>query len=167
MKKCIYCYSEISQDSVMDVCNGCGYQVWGEKMFSAIKQNMENARESGDLFQGSVTDEPSKNLETPKQENSSFEQSSHQSPQPQESLAGTSSALFNESQSSQTQQSQQSQQSQTSQNNQQPSSQYSQQASSQGNPLSGLVQQAIQNQSTFSESSENQNSIDNAEEFKI
>ena len=59
VKKCMYCHSEISSDSVMDVCNPCGYQVWGGKMFSAIVKNMENARESGNLFQGSVSDSAS------------------------------------------------------------------------------------------------------------
>ncbi|PIN90911.1 hypothetical protein COU60_01045 [Candidatus Pacearchaeota archaeon CG10_big_fil_rev_8_21_14_0_10_34_76] len=54
MKKCIYCSSEISLESVVDVCERCGHGVWGEKMFSAIKQNMENARDNGDLNQGSV-----------------------------------------------------------------------------------------------------------------
>lgn len=53
-KKCIYCKTEIEDRSVVDVCRRCGLGVWGEKMFNAIVQNMENARDSGDLFQGSV-----------------------------------------------------------------------------------------------------------------
>ena len=56
MKKCIYCGKEIDEASVVDVCTGCGLGVWGEKMFSAIKENMSTAREKGDLHQGSVTD---------------------------------------------------------------------------------------------------------------
>ncbi len=55
MKKCIYCKSELSEDSAIEVCNSCGYQVWGKKMFEAILGNMENAKEAGDLYQGSVT----------------------------------------------------------------------------------------------------------------
>ena len=54
-KQCIYCKAEISQDSVIDFCKRCGVGVWGEKMFAAIVQNMENARDAGDLNQGSVT----------------------------------------------------------------------------------------------------------------
>ncbi len=54
-KKCIYCKSAISEDSVIDFCKRCGVGVWGEKMFKAIVDNMESARESGDLHQGSVT----------------------------------------------------------------------------------------------------------------
>lgn len=54
VKRCIYCKSDIAETSVVDVCNRCGVGVWGEKMFSAIVANMENARDSGDLFQGSV-----------------------------------------------------------------------------------------------------------------
>jgi len=55
-KKCIYCSKEIDDNSVVDVCNSCGLGVWGEKMFSAIKENMSNAKEKGYLNQGSVTD---------------------------------------------------------------------------------------------------------------
>ena len=57
-KKCIYCGSGIDESSVVDVCKRCGIEVWGPKMFATIIQNMENAREVGDLFQGSVSTEP-------------------------------------------------------------------------------------------------------------
>tara|TARA_Y100000310_G_C20484534_1_gene716254 strand:+ start:88 stop:291 length:204 start_codon:yes stop_codon:yes gene_type:complete len=56
MKKCIYCSRKISEEEVIDFCVSCGHGVWGEKMFNAIKQNMEAARTAGDLHQGSVTD---------------------------------------------------------------------------------------------------------------
>ena len=48
-KKCIYCGSEVSDDSVIDFCKRCGIGVWGERMFNAILQNMETARENDDL----------------------------------------------------------------------------------------------------------------------
>jgi len=48
-KKCIYCRTEISEDSVMDVCEPCGIGVWGKKMFSTIIRKMEDARDKGDL----------------------------------------------------------------------------------------------------------------------
>lgn len=56
MKKCIYCSIELNSETVVDVCQRCGIGVWGEKMFSTIIQNMERARDVGDLHQGSVTD---------------------------------------------------------------------------------------------------------------
>ena len=49
MKQCLYCEKEISDDCVIDFCEICGIGVWGEKMFNAIVQNMEDAREKGDL----------------------------------------------------------------------------------------------------------------------
>ena len=48
-RKCIYCGDHISVESVIDFCGKCGKGVWGEKMFNAIVQNMEEARERGDL----------------------------------------------------------------------------------------------------------------------
>jgi uncharacterized UBP type Zn finger protein len=56
MKKCVYCGKEIDSTSVVDVCYVCGESVWGKKMFQAIIDNMGEARDKGDLFQGSVTD---------------------------------------------------------------------------------------------------------------
>ncbi len=53
-KKCIYCKSEIFDERAVDVCNRCGIGVWGEKMFNAIISNMGNAKEKGDLMQGSI-----------------------------------------------------------------------------------------------------------------
>jgi len=49
VKKCIYCKGEISDESVIDVCEKCGRSVWGEKMFNTIVRNMQTARENGDL----------------------------------------------------------------------------------------------------------------------
>jgi hypothetical protein len=55
VRHCIYCKTEIDQNSVVDVCQRCGHAVWGEKMFKAIIDNMEGARESGSLEQGSIS----------------------------------------------------------------------------------------------------------------
>lgn len=54
MDKCVYCKQIISDERAVSVCDRCGVGVWGEKMFNAIKTNMANAREKGDLNQGSV-----------------------------------------------------------------------------------------------------------------
>jgi len=55
MKKCIYCGCGVDESSVIDFCQKCGVRVFGDKMFKAIIENMENAREKGDLYQGNVT----------------------------------------------------------------------------------------------------------------
>lgn len=49
MQKCMYCGCEIADDRPITVCDLCGGKVWGEKMFNAIKQNMSDARDKGDL----------------------------------------------------------------------------------------------------------------------
>jgi len=54
MKKCVYCNCELHDERAVDVCDKCGVGVWGKKMFNAIIENMKNAREKGDLNQGSV-----------------------------------------------------------------------------------------------------------------
>ncbi len=55
MKSCMFCKRGISEESVIDFCEPCGVGVWGPKMFKTIVQNMESARNAGDLYQGSVT----------------------------------------------------------------------------------------------------------------
>ncbi len=53
-KKCIYCDVEISDESVIDFCEKCGKGVWGEKMFNTIVENMNNAKNNGDLCHSRV-----------------------------------------------------------------------------------------------------------------
>jgi len=57
VKRCIYCKAVLEDSSVIDICGTCGVGVWGEKMFSTIINNMETARDVGDLYQGSVSDQ--------------------------------------------------------------------------------------------------------------
>lgn len=52
VKKCIYCKCEVSEESVIDFCERCGKGVFGDKMFSTIVSNMQEARKRGDLHQG-------------------------------------------------------------------------------------------------------------------
>jgi len=54
-KKCVYCNNEIHDERAIDCCDRCGYGVWGEKMFSAIKKNMDDAKDrgEGELFSSS------------------------------------------------------------------------------------------------------------------
>ena len=49
MKKCIYCGTEILDESVIDFCETCGVKTFGRKMFDTIVQRMNSARESGDI----------------------------------------------------------------------------------------------------------------------
>ncbi len=56
-KKCIYCRDRIPEESVIDFCERCGKNVWGEKMFNAIVKNMEEARERDDLCSTNIISE--------------------------------------------------------------------------------------------------------------
>tara|TARA_Y100000310_G_scaffold345284_1_gene463412 strand:+ start:5975 stop:6208 length:234 start_codon:yes stop_codon:yes gene_type:complete len=64
----MYCKSNLEENSVIDVCQSCGYKVWGD-MFDAIVKNMEEAREKGDLYQGSVS-QPEEEKQPPQQQES-------------------------------------------------------------------------------------------------
>lgn len=48
-KKCLYCGKILEDSSVIDFCHTCGRGVFGEKMLQAIINNMEEARDKGDL----------------------------------------------------------------------------------------------------------------------
>jgi hypothetical protein len=54
MGKCVYCKCNIEDARAVDVCDTCGRKVWGDKMFLAIKQSMGDAKEKGNLEQGSI-----------------------------------------------------------------------------------------------------------------
>ncbi len=51
MKKCVYCKREVTQDSVIDFCEGCGRAAFGDRLFETILENMKMAHERGDLEQ--------------------------------------------------------------------------------------------------------------------
>ncbi|MDO8509189.1 MAG: hypothetical protein Q7S27_05910 [Nanoarchaeota archaeon] len=57
MKKCSFCKQPLADEPAFEVCKKCGHAIWGEKMFNAIKENMEKAKQVGDLYQGSVTED--------------------------------------------------------------------------------------------------------------
>lgn len=51
MAKCTYCKRQISDGRALEVCDKCGVSIWGPQMFKAIKENMNEAQEKGDLEQ--------------------------------------------------------------------------------------------------------------------
>jgi|TARA_B100001971_G_C18233738_1_gene565687 hypothetical protein len=51
MKKCMYCKCDLEDQNVIEFCDRCGRGVFGEKMFNAIVQNMNEASQRGDLDQ--------------------------------------------------------------------------------------------------------------------
>ena len=57
VKKCGFCKAPIGEEISFEVCERCGHGIWGERMFKAIRDNMDKAKAKGDLFQGSVTED--------------------------------------------------------------------------------------------------------------
>ena len=55
--RCIYCGFEISDGRSMEICDKCGINVWGEKMFNAIKQTTDEARDNNDLCRTNMNPE--------------------------------------------------------------------------------------------------------------
>jgi len=66
VKKCVYCCCQIFDNRAVDVCDKCGVGVWGQKMFKAIIDNMNNAKEKGDLMQGLVNEGLQKSVQDSK-----------------------------------------------------------------------------------------------------
>jgi hypothetical protein len=49
VKKCMYCSKEITDEREIEVCEICGIGVWGPNMFNAIKKNMLEEKERGNI----------------------------------------------------------------------------------------------------------------------
>jgi hypothetical protein len=47
----MYCRCDIEDSNIVDFCENCGRGVFGDKMFKAIVQNMQEAKQRGDLDQ--------------------------------------------------------------------------------------------------------------------
>lgn len=80
-KKCIFCKKPLDESDVFDVCHLCGYKVWGPKMYDSIVENMQQAKEDGDLFQGSVFETQHSKAKEKTQFKPSFEQSKTSQPE--------------------------------------------------------------------------------------
>ena len=53
--KCLYCKCELGDDRAFSVCDCCGEKIWGKNMFRAIKENMDTAKDNGDLCHANNT----------------------------------------------------------------------------------------------------------------
>jgi len=60
--RCVYCKSEIHDNRSMEICDRCGVNVWGAKMFSAIRQATDEARDNNDLCRTNMNPEEVPNV---------------------------------------------------------------------------------------------------------
>jgi hypothetical protein len=62
MKKCIYCSTQLSEESLIDFCDNCGRRVFGDNLYEAILDNMKAANKRGDLDQGGGAQAPKRTI---------------------------------------------------------------------------------------------------------
>jgi uncharacterized UBP type Zn finger protein len=55
-RKCMYCKDQVDHEYGIDVCNNCGDQSWGPKLFDTIKSNMGSAENPPELFASTDSD---------------------------------------------------------------------------------------------------------------